>query len=132
MYKAPKMGSVNNLARLEVTVAHKWLLGPRRNNKSPDTQLQAIEAIVDLVSSHPALSAAFRQRNAGKDLREVHPDTQRAGNLARGTLYARTRQALASVEEVEVLQLVCKMNIAQVLASRESKDIAEQLCGYVK
>ena len=93
--------------------------------------MQAVEAIVDLIGSHPALSAGFRGRNAGKALREVHPDSQRAGNHVRGTLYTRTRQALASVEEVEVLELVCKINMAPIRNAPEGGDIAQKLADYV-
>ena len=77
------------------------------------------------------MSAAFREQNAGKDLREVHPDPQRAGNLVRGTLHARTRQALASVEEVKVLKLVCRMNKAELRLWAEGENVAKKLAAYV-
>lgn len=64
-------------------------------------------------------------------MREVKPDPQRAGNIVRGTLYVRTRQALASVEEVEVLELVCKMNIGTVQPSDDVWAITEKLVSFV-
>ena len=74
-----------------------------RKNQSPANQLCAIEAIKHLVLEFPPLSAALRSQGAGKYLKLVLPDARHCHNAMRGPLYARTREALACVEEVEVL-----------------------------
>lgn len=100
-----------------------------RKNQCPDTQVCAIEAICHLILEYPALSAAFKMQGAGKDLKIVLPDEQRCGNETRSLLYERTREALICVEEVEVVSLVCSMDVDE-LRWRDGHDIAVQLANY--
>ena len=92
-------------------------------------QLEAIQAIVELVSVYPALSGVFKGKNAGQYLRAVLPARERTGNETRCELYTRTREALVYVEEVEVLKLVCSMDV-HTLRRYEGGEITQQLVAY--
>jgi len=100
-----------------------------RNNRSSDTQLRAIQAIRDLILEYPALSAPFRTQGASQWLKTVLPHAQYCVNKTRGLLYARTRQALACIEEVEVVRLVCNMEI-EGLDDCAREKIATRLASY--
>ena len=92
-------------------------------------QLEAIQAIVELVSVYPALSGVFKGESAGTYLRAVQPDRERTGNETRCELYVRTREALICVEEVQVLKLVCSMDV-HTLRLDEGDGMARQLVTY--
>ena len=100
-----------------------------RKNKSPTTQLRAIEAITQLILEYPALSAIFKSMGAEKYLLLVRPDTQRCGNGPRALLHVATRRALASVNEVKVLSMACTMEVSGV-PMKEREDITAQLARY--
>ena len=101
-----------------------------RKNRSPNTQLRAIKAITDLILEYPALSAAFSSLNAGKALLEVRPHPERCRNEVRALLQPATRRALVCVQEVEVLSLVCAMDVEDV-REREGEDMLAKLICYV-
>ena len=99
-------------------------------NKSPQTQLTAVTAITDLILDYPALSAAFNHLGAGDKLRKVLPDGERCVNGTRRLLHTATRRALASVDEVEVLSLVCRLSVILSLWG-DTRVITKQLLRYV-
>ena len=81
---------------------------------------------------YPALSAAFRTQGAGKYLIAVDPDSRRCSNDTRGLLHDATRRALACVNEVEVMTLICRLEWEVAHEVDNYLDTAVELASYAQ
>ena len=103
-----------------------------RSNKSPQNQLCAIQAISFLVLDYPALSVAFHKQGAGRYLAAVLPDVQRCRNGTRRLLHEATRRALACVDEVEVITLICRFEWEHRHEVIKAEKTAIELTSYAR